>query len=145
MNLPAALVSLIYAAGFVGLVWDRIPEDLLKGAVCFYALTIALMLWSACRRLGSIRSLRSSQRIAVLGAVLFVISDSIIGIDKFRAPVPSAKLAIMVTYYSAQYCLARSVNGSTPVPVGEMKAKDASKSNSDADAAPASTVKDKDQ
>lgn len=44
-----------------------------------------------------------------LGSVLFVISDSIIAIDKFYTPVANAQTAIMVTYYVAQFGIALSV------------------------------------
>jgi alkenylglycerophosphocholine/alkenylglycerophosphoethanolamine hydrolase len=39
------------------------------------------------------------------GAVLFVLSDSLIAINRFVAPVPAGATAIMVLYYLAQYLL----------------------------------------
>ena len=60
-NVFAAIVSLIYAGAFVRLLWSHIEEDFLKGAVCFYAFSIGVMLWCSCRRLGSLHSSSHSQ------------------------------------------------------------------------------------
>jgi uncharacterized membrane protein YhhN len=46
-----------------------------------------------------------------VGAVLFVVSDSIIALNKFVAPVPWAGFLIMSTYYLAQFLLARGILG----------------------------------
>ena len=44
-----------------------------------------------------------------LGAGLFVISDSLIGIDKFMTDVPYAPFLIMLTYIPAQYLIMQGV------------------------------------
>ncbi|MBO6635506.1 MAG: hypothetical protein JJ937_13295, partial [Parvibaculum sp.] len=44
-----------------------------------------------------------------LGAVLFVISDSVIALDKFRAPVPYRGPIVWVTYYGGQALMALSL------------------------------------
>lgn len=44
-----------------------------------------------------------------LGAVLFVISDSVIAIDKFRGPVPFRGPIVWVTYYVGQALMALSL------------------------------------
>jgi uncharacterized membrane protein YhhN len=48
-----------------------------------------------------------SSKWMMLGAVCFVMSDSILAINKFLTPVPLAALAIMSTYLFAQYALVR--------------------------------------
>jgi uncharacterized membrane protein YhhN len=45
------------------------------------------------------------------GAVLFIVSDSIIAVNKLVAPVPHAGMLIMCTYYLAQVLLARGILG----------------------------------
>ncbi len=45
------------------------------------------------------------------GAVLFIVSDSIIAVNNFVAPVPHAGMFIMCTYYLAQVLLARGILG----------------------------------
>ncbi|REK71846.1 lysoplasmalogenase [Paenibacillus paeoniae] len=68
-----------------------------------YIIVIGLMFWSA---------LLTGNRFAALGALLFVISDSVLAWNKFVEPVPSAGLLIMLTYFSAQLFLAGSISGS---------------------------------
>ena len=43
----------------------------------------------------------------ILGGLSFVLSDSLLGIDKFYSPIPYATLFIMISYYFAQYALVR--------------------------------------
>jgi len=44
-------------------------------------------------------------RWAVLGALVFISSDSLIAIDKFLHPIPGRSYWIMLTYYGAQWML----------------------------------------
>lgn len=44
-------------------------------------------------------------RIAKIGALLFLLSDSLIGIDRFVSPLPERHLAVMASYYLAQALL----------------------------------------
>ena len=44
--------------------------------------------------------------LGVLGAIVFVISDTTIAVDKFMFAIPNAKIFIMVTYYLAQLGIA---------------------------------------
>ena len=48
---------------------------------------------------------RDNHALVALGAVLFVLSDSLIAINRFAQPVPGAKYWIMLLYYGAQYLL----------------------------------------
>jgi uncharacterized membrane protein YhhN len=41
----------------------------------------------------------------ILGALTFMVSDSIIAFNRFDAPIEGARYAIMITYYLAQYLL----------------------------------------
>jgi uncharacterized membrane protein YhhN len=43
------------------------------------------------------------------GALLFVLSDSLIGIFRFRGPVPLGEYLVWGTHYVAQCCLALGV------------------------------------
>jgi uncharacterized membrane protein YhhN len=54
---------------------------------------------------GAAVSGRDNHPLVALGAVLFVLSDSLIAINRFAEPVPGAKYAIMVLYYAGQYFL----------------------------------------
>lgn len=45
---------------------------------------------------------------AFIGAVVFMISDATLAINKFRLPFKAAQLIILSTYYVAQWCIAYS-------------------------------------
>ena len=48
---------------------------------------------------------------AMLGAVLFLLSDSTLALNKFRAPVNQSSVIVMSTYWAAQLLIAWSVRG----------------------------------
>lgn len=76
--------------------------------VACYALAISAMLWRALARLGQEGLNTSSTRLAAAGAALFVLSDSLIGINRFVAPFDAAPLAIMLSYWLGQWAIAAS-------------------------------------
>jgi uncharacterized membrane protein YhhN len=45
----------------------------------------------------------------ILGGISFIVSDSIIGIDKFYSPIPHAGILIMISYYFAQFSLVKGI------------------------------------
>lgn len=69
--------------------------------VLVYALTIGTMVVFALNRYGRVNA--SSFAWVFTGALLFMISDSIIAINKFVAPFDLAPVFIMVLYISGQY------------------------------------------
>ena len=48
---------------------------------------------------------RNNHPLVALGALMFVLSDSLIAINRFVEPVPGARYWIMSLYYGAQYLL----------------------------------------
>lgn len=68
--------------------------------VALYIVVIATMLWSAC-----IYAHTTTHRVPLFGAMIFVISDSLIAINKFIIPFPQARYAIIVTYWLAQFMI----------------------------------------
>lgn len=44
-----------------------------------------------------------------IGSVLFLISDTLIGFDKFVTPIPNAKFWVLTTYYAAQTFITRPI------------------------------------
>lgn len=73
----------------------------MKVPVLLYALTIVIMVLNALFRFGRTQS--PSFWMVFAGAVLFMISDSLIAINKFMAPVSSASFLIMSTYIAGQF------------------------------------------
>src|SRR5687767_14103921 len=71
--------------------------------VTVYAVTIVTMSLFALWRFGS--SNRNSVVFIIIGAFIFMISDSLIALNKFVAPFPGADIFIMFTYCLAQLCI----------------------------------------
>jgi uncharacterized membrane protein YhhN len=72
----------------------------LKIPVLLYAITIVIMVLNALFRFGRTQS--ASFWMVFIGAVFFMISDSLIAINRFVTPISSAHLLIMITYIAAQ-------------------------------------------
>ena len=75
--------------------------------VILYSIVILMMLWQALERWGIARS--QSATLAVIGAILFVVSDLILAYNRFVKPFKSARLLNLSTYYCAQWLIALSV------------------------------------
>ncbi|MDH4090224.1 MAG: lysoplasmalogenase [Cyclobacteriaceae bacterium] len=75
----------------------------LKLPVIVYALVLALMVLNALFRYG--RTTTASFWMVFGGAILFMVSDSILALNKFLMPVPQASVLIMSSYILAQFLL----------------------------------------
>jgi uncharacterized membrane protein YhhN len=81
--------------------------EALKIPVIIYAATITFMTLTALYRFG--RTGASSFAMVFGGAILFMISDSLIAINKFMEPLPLAGFWIMTTYISAQFLIVKGL------------------------------------
>jgi uncharacterized membrane protein YhhN len=79
----------------------------LKGAILAYTICIATMMLSAINRFWQV--VQSSFRWVFFGALFFMISDSILAVNKFAEAIPNAGFWIMSTYALAQYLIVRGV------------------------------------
>lgn len=79
----------------------------LKLPVLLYVGVIMAMAWVAWERW--IQTGQSGALLAAFGAVLFVISDTILAINRFRAPFKLYRLLNLTTYFAAQWLIAGSV------------------------------------
>ncbi|MDI3356588.1 lysoplasmalogenase [Pseudomonas sp. UYIF39] len=75
--------------------------------VIVYGLAISVMLWRALARLGTDVPKRSAL-LAAAGAVAFVFSDSVIGINRFVSPFAAAPYIIILSYWLGQWGIAAS-------------------------------------
>lgn len=75
--------------------------------VTIYALCILTMMLFALNRRE--QTYLKSFRLTAIGAGLFVISDSLIGINKFMVHIPYAATMIMLTYIPAQYLIMEGI------------------------------------
>lgn len=69
--------------------------------VIAYIVVILVMTWSA---------FMSGNGWAMIGSLLFTASDTILAFNKFVDSVPQSGIWIMLTYYTAQFCIARSIS-----------------------------------
>lgn len=92
-------MTLAFVTYFIAMMVFVLPKtDTLLIPVLFYMLVIFAMAMST---LG----LKNQNPLITLGALTFVVSDSIIAINKFVVTVPAEGLSIMTTYYLAQVLL----------------------------------------
>jgi uncharacterized membrane protein YhhN len=99
--IPVLIVA--YGVGLVYLLYPALGN--LKIPVIFYAVVICSMLLSTFYVYRTVGRVIGFQFIA--GALLFVISDSLLAINKFYEPLPLAGILIMLTYCAAQYFIVR--------------------------------------
>lgn len=96
-------LTIAYGTGLVWMLFPFLGE--LKIPVMVYSAVICSML------LGSIHIYLKVNKPAniyyVAGAALFVISDSILAVNKFYQPLPLAGIWIMLSYCAAQYFIVR--------------------------------------
>lgn len=110
---PAALAGLLaIGSGILAVLWNGL-EPALKAPVVVYMLVLVAMAAQAIARAKEHPG--RSTRAAAIGALLFVVSDAVLAIDRFRAPIPLASLWVLGTYWSAQWGIAQSVRDAVPL------------------------------
>ena len=98
------------AVVFVGLDQNGLPSEL-RVPVAAYVLVIATM---AAQAWGRAKHLRSAASVWVAwGGVSFMLSDTLLAIDKFVSPLPYAGLWVLATYYLAQGLIVRGSGKTT--------------------------------
>lgn len=99
---PVLAACLAYAALMVAVLWMGGLPPGLRGPVAVYALVISLMAAQAIGRAWLQRD-RASVMVAA-GAVAFVLSDTLLALNRFISPLPASAVWVLGTYYAAQ-CL----------------------------------------
>lgn len=72
-----------------------------------YTVVICIMGITAAKRFG--KASKQSFTLVLLGAITFMISDSLLAINKFYAPINHADLLIMATYLTGQFLIIRGI------------------------------------
>lgn len=93
------LVLLVYAASLFYFLYGNLGYMLFP--VVIYMLAILGMATAAYLRKDSVNIV--SYGLVLVGAILFVISDSILALNKFYEPLAYSNISIMITYAFAQY------------------------------------------
>ncbi len=96
-----SILIAIYLIGMVSVLMPHLGE--LEIPVSIYASVISIMLLFAFN--GFLVWEKPGNQLVFLGALFFVISDSILAVNKFYAPIPKSSFFIMLTYLLAQYLI----------------------------------------
>jgi alkenylglycerophosphocholine/alkenylglycerophosphoethanolamine hydrolase len=105
-RLLRALPIAAYGAVMTAFLWPGLGD--LRPAVVAYVVAICTMVWRAAARVGHAGAPRAGEWAALVGAVFFALSDTLIALDRFHAPVPYARVAIILLYWAGQAGLAGS-------------------------------------
>lgn len=92
------------AAAVLGLLWPGVPAAL-RGPVLAYVLCLGAMAAQTAVLWRCAPDDVAARRLA-LGGALFLVSDALLATNRFALPLPLASLWILVTYWSAQVCIA---------------------------------------
>ena len=94
-----------YGAALIWVVYAGLGD--LKAPVLLYALVLLAMgVWALKRRNGTNET---SFRLVTAGAVLFVLSDSLIAVNKFAFAIPAERILVMSIYMTAQYLIVQGL------------------------------------
>jgi uncharacterized membrane protein YhhN len=95
----------IFGVGMLAFLWEGLA--ILKVPVACYVLVIQTMAWQAWATWGETR--RRGALLAALGASVFLVSDSLLALDRFHEHFAGARVGVMATYFLAQWLIASSV------------------------------------
>lgn len=96
-----SILIAIYLIGMVSILMPYLGD--LEIPVSIYASIISIMLLFAFN--GFLVWEKPGNQLVFFGALFFVISDSILAVNKFYAPIPKSSFFIMLTYLLAQYLI----------------------------------------
>lgn len=109
---PWAFVGYGALAGLVlSQLWPGVPAGL-RPPVIAYVLCLAAMaaqamvVWRRSRDNSADAGARRRGGVLALGGFLFLCSDALLATNKFAGPLPLAALWVLLTYWSAQWCIA---------------------------------------
>jgi uncharacterized membrane protein YhhN len=97
----------LYGVALLYLILPKLDDTVIKIAIFLYATIILAMAAQAFNRKSSVS--KKSFIWVFAGAILFVLSDSMIAINKFVEPFDFARMAIMTTYIVAQAFIIKGV------------------------------------
>ncbi|TKC57735.1 lysoplasmalogenase [Pedobacter hiemivivus] len=100
----ARIAILLCAIAAIGYYFYLRPHlGIMKLPVMIYVFVISMMMMMACFR--NLRVNSSSFKLIFFGALVFLLSDSILAYNKFVQPIDHADAWIMATYMIAQYLI----------------------------------------
>jgi alkenylglycerophosphocholine hydrolase len=110
---PLRPLRLVPVLAFLAAAYSAVAPGLgsLRGAVIAYMTAIGTMVWRAAARVGRNGPASAAEWSACLGAISFALSDTLLALDRFRAPIAGAHFGIMFLYWAGQLGLALSARG----------------------------------
>lgn len=96
---------ILVGASLIFLLYPNLDEMLIP--VALYTIVIIVMAIAAVMRKG--RTVDRSFIMVYSGALLFIMSDAMIAIDRFMHPLVQARLLIMSTYIAAQFLIVKGI------------------------------------
>lgn len=100
----SGLLFLGYGGQMLRVLWPHLGK--LRLPVMAYVMVILAMGWTATSWWRGTQDWRSF--LAMLGALIFIASDSLLALDKFKGRFRSAQFLILTTYFIAQWLIALS-------------------------------------
>jgi len=104
---------ILAGSGLVIVLFPKLGD--LKIPVLIYALMLTLMVVQSIFRLG--RTSAKSFWFVFFGAVFFMLSDSLLAINKFYKPISTASVWVMATYIAAVYLIVNGVMAHEEKPI----------------------------
>lgn len=95
-NLLLGVAFLLAWMAVLGFFLPHVKDDVIRWGVAIYSALLLFMCWLACS---------SGRILSALGGLLFLFSDSILGISRFACSIPSSYYLVMVPYYTGQLLL----------------------------------------
>ncbi len=105
LNLYLLIPFILFAIVFYRILRDNLGK--LKIPVRIYTIIIVLMGWLACNRYLFFEDAQSF--IVLTGGILFMLSDSILAVNKFKKEFKSAEVLILTSYFCSQILFALSL------------------------------------
>jgi uncharacterized membrane protein YhhN len=104
LRLARALPFVAWLGTAAALFWPGVGP--LAVPVAIYMTAIGGRMWRAAAR---VDPGRTGALVGLVGALLFGLSDTLIALDRFRAPLPGVRYAIILLYWAGQAGIAGSV------------------------------------
>lgn len=106
-RLPFVLFTLA-ALALVAYIWSGVGASLRVPVIVYVALLVSMasQAWSRHLDLCTPASL-----LGAAGGTLFLSSDAVLSVDRFKKPFGAARLVVLATFYVADWLIARSVGG----------------------------------
>jgi uncharacterized membrane protein YhhN len=106
-NFPWALVPLAaIGAVILGYLWPGLSKGLRPAVSLYVAVIVAMASLAAARAMDSFCT---GTLFAAVGALLFMASDTLLAVDRFRRPFRLSQAAVLGSYFSGQLMIALSI------------------------------------